>query len=233
MQATTSDEFRVLDVPQGSRGSFTLVSLTDLEPTLVEVDVSPTETSESGEAPGAGPESDALAETVDGLRPGYVVDATLSWDDGTARFAAVEVTSFTLIEYAQAVSGLFEAALDTMEEARREGLGITGRPTYSTDGEPNGAVYAFAEQRGERDVFEEIRNGSLPLEPLIDRLESTDPESGDNTEDAEAPADHEIFVFRPVEHDYILVYLVRRRDSLLADTVRDTYDCPRPTEPLR
>lgn len=230
MQATTSGEFRVLDVPQGSTGSFTLVSLTDLEPTLVEADVSPVGGEENSDEV---PDVDALAETVDGLRPGYVVDATLSWDDGTARFAAVEVTSFTLIEYAQAVSGLFEAALDTMEEARREGLGITGRPTFSTDGEPNGAVYAFAEQRGERDVFAEIRNGSLPLEPLIDRLDSTDPESGERPAGASEPDDHEIFVFRPVEHEYVIVYLVRRRDTLLADTVRDTYDCPRPAEPLR
>lgn len=204
MQATTSGEFRVLDRPHGTTTSFTLLDLSNIEPTLVE----------------SGDYNDQLAEMVSGLRPGYTIEATLTWEEGDARFAEIEVTGRTLITYAQAVSGLFEAALETIEEARREGLGVTGRPTLSTDGEPNGAVYAFAEQRGERDIFEEIRSGALPLEPLIDRL------------DAEDDVDHEIFVMRPVEHDFVIVYLVLRRDSLLADTVRDTYDCPRPDEPL-
>lgn len=226
MQATTSSEFRVLDVPVGSSGEFTLLDRTAMEPTIVV---------------GASEDAD-IEDVVAGLRPGYVVDAMLEWTDGTARFADVTVSSYTLIQYADAVSGLFEAALETMEEARREGLGVTGRPTFRTDGEPNGAVYAFAEQRGERDIFEEIRSGTLPLEPLIDRLESSE---GAAMESAGAPVgtttagtddaqpDHEIFVMRPVEHDYVVVYLVERRDSLLADTVRDTYDCQRPTEPLR
>lgn len=204
MQATTSGEFRVLDRPHGTVGSFTLLDLANMEPTLVE----------------AGDYGGTLGETVAGLRPGYTVEATLSWEDSDARFEDVDVTGWTLITYAQAVSGLFEAALETMEEARRENVGVTGRPTLSTDGEPNGAVYAFAEQRGERDIFEEIRSGALPLEPLIDRLEAAE------------SVDHEVFVMRPVEHDFVIVYLVLHRDSLLADTVRDTYDCPRPDEPL-
>lgn len=220
MQATTSGEFRVLDTPHGSTDSFTLVDLATLEPTLVQ-----------------GREYDEeLDETVDGLRPGYVVQATLEWEEGVARFQTLDVVSFTLIEYAQGVSGLFEAALDTMEEARQEGLGVTGRPTYSTDGEPNGAVYAFAEQRGERDIFEEIRSGTLPVEPLIHRLESGEDAEMGATPAPEARAsaeDHEVFVMRPVDHDYVIVYLVEQRDSLLADTVRETYDCQRPTEPLR
>lgn len=220
MQATTSGEFRVLDTPTGSNGSFTLVDLATLEPTLVE----------------ASNYADDLDGAVQGLQPGYVVDATLAWEDGTARFQTLDVTSFTLIEYAQGVSGLFEAALETMEEARREGLGVTGRPTYSTDGEPNGAVYAFAEQRGERDIFEEIRSGTLPLEPLIHRLEAGEDAEMRTAPDPDARGetdDHEVFVMRPVEHDYVIVYIVEQRDSLLADTVRDTYNCPRPSESLR
>lgn len=211
MQATTRGRFRVLDVDPSS-GSIRLLDLEAIEPTLVET----------------GGYAGSLAETVAGLRPGYVVDATLEWTDGTARFRDVDVTNWTLVTYAQGVSGLFEAALETMEEARREGVGMTGRPTYSTDGEPNGAVYAVAEQRGERDVFEEIRTGALPLEPLIDRLEE-----GLDADADGATVDHEVFVMRPIEHDFVIVYLVARRDSLLADTVRDTYDCPRPDEPLR
>jgi hypothetical protein len=160
----------------------------------------------------------ALADDAAALRPGYLVDATLAWADGDARFTEIDVQKRTLLTYADAVSGLFEAALDTMEEAHQEGVGVTGRPTFSTDDEPNGAVYAFAEQSGERDVFEEIRTGALPLEPLVDRL------------DEEADCEHELFVFRPLEHDFVVVYLVLHRDSILADTVRDTYDCPRPAE---
>lgn len=209
MQATTAGSFRVLDVPRGGTDRITLLDLAEFEPTLVDA------TGYDG----------GLAATVSGLRPGYVVDATLEWDDGSARFAEVSVASFTLLEYANGVSGLFEAAVDAMEAARRDGAGITGRPTFSTDGDPNGAVYAIAEQRGERDVFAEIRDGRLPLEPLIDRL-------ADGIDAGDEP-DHELFVFRPVEHDFVVVYLVHRRDSLLADTVRDTYDCPRPSEPLR
>lgn len=162
----------------------------------------------------------ADASAVAGLRPGYVVDATLSWADGEAHFASVDVREHTLFEFVEGVSGLFEAALDTWEEARREGVGVNSRPTFSTDGEPNGAVYTFAEQSGERDVFAELRDGTLPLEPLVARL------------DDQASCDHEVFVMRPAAHDFVLVYGVLRKGSVLANTVRDTYDCPRPSEPL-
>lgn len=220
MQATTSGEFRVLEAPRGASGHLTLLDRSDLEPTLVD----------------ASDYEDDLARVVTGLRPGYLVEAVLEWTDGTARFAEVEVTSYTLFEYAQGVSGLFEAALETMAEARQEGVGVMGRPTFSTDGEPNGAVYAIAEQHGERDVFEDIQTGRLPLEPLIDRLEDASGEEESTTtpsRTAAAEDDHEVFVMRPVEHDFVLVYLVARRNSLLAETVRETYECPRPTEPLR
>jgi hypothetical protein len=178
MQTTTAGQYRVLgDAPD--RDGLLLLDRADHEPVLVT---------------GEGYEDD-LADAVDALRPGYLVDAELV-----------------------CVTGLFEAALETMEEAHQEGLGVASRPTFSTDNEPNGAVYAFAEQPGERDVFEEIRTGALPVEPLVDRL------------DEEADDAHEVFVFDPLEHDFVIVYLVLHRDSVLADTVRDTYDCPRPPE---
>jgi len=201
MQTTTDGRFRVLgDAPD--RDGLLLLDRADHEPVLVASE---------------GYEGD-LADAVAALRPGYLVEATLAWDDGDARFAAVDVEKRTLLSFARGVSGLFEAALETMEEAHREGLGVTGRPTFSTDNEPNGAVYAFAQQPGERDVFDEIRTGALPLEPLIDRL------------DEEDDGAHEVFVFDPVDHDFVVVYLVLHRDSVLAETVRDTYDCPRPPE---
>ena len=201
MQTTTAGQYRVLgDAPD--RDGLLLLDRADHEPVLVASE---------------GYEGD-LADAVAALRPGYLVDATLAWDDGDARFAAVDVEKRTLLTFARGVSGLFEAALETMEEAHREGLGVTGRPTFSTDNEPNGAVYAFAQQPGERDVFEEIRTGALPIEPLVDRLDEEDDDA------------HEVFVFDPIDHDFVIVYLVLHRDSVLADTVRDTYDCPRPPE---
>lgn len=203
MQTTTESTFRVLGAPPERGDALLLLDRRDHEPVRVAADGY----------------DGALADDVDALRPGYLVDATLAWNDGDARFTDIDVDKRTLLTFADGVSGLFEAALDTMEEAHQEGVGVTGQPTFSNDGEPNGAVYAFAQQAGERDIFEEIRTGSLPLEPLVDRL--------DEAEDCE----HELFVFRPLEHDFVVVYLVLHKDSVLADTVRDTYDCPRPSEP--
>jgi len=202
MQPTTAGQYRVLgDAPD--RDGLLLLDRTDHEPVLVAAD---------------GYDGD-LADAVAALRPGYLVDATLAWNEGDARFEAVDVEKRTLLTFSRGVTGLFEAALETMEQAHQEGLGVAGRPTFSTDNEPNGAVYAFAQQSGERDVFEEIRTGALPIEPLVDRLD-----------EEEADDAHEVFVFDPLEHDFVVVYLVLHRDSVLADTVRDTYDCPRPSE---
>jgi len=205
MQTTTAGQYRVLGDAPDRDGLLLLLDRADHEPVLVAAD-------------GYGDDGD-LADDVAALRPGYLVDATLAWSDGDARFEAVDVEKRTLLTFSRGVTGLFEAALETMEEAHQEGLGVAGRPTFSTDNEPNGAVYAFAEQPGERDVFEEIRTGALPVEPLVDRLD----------EDGDADA-HEIFVLDPLDHEFVVVYLVLHRDSVLADTVRDTYDCPRPPE---
>lgn len=201
MQTTTEGTFRVLGTAPEQTDDLLLLDRADHEPVRVAADG-----------------YDGLTDTVAALRPGYLVDATLAWDDGEARFADCGIERRTLFTYAEGVSGLFDAALETMEEAHQENMGVHGRPTFSTDGEPNGGVYAFAQQSGERDVFEEIRTGGIPLEPLVDRL------------DQEEACAHEVFVFRPVEHDFVVVYLVLHRDSILADTVRDTYNCPRPSE---
>jgi len=206
MTPTTSGAYRVLSDPR--RGSeLLLVETETYEPTTVALDE---ET--------ASVEDDGFAAQVAALRPGYAIEATLAWADGVARFESLSVTTRTLLSFADGVSGLFEAALDTMEEARRDGLGVHSTVTYSTDGRSNGALYAFAEQAGERDVFAEFRNGTRPLEPLLERAA------------AEVAEPYEVFVFRPATHRFVLVYIVLRKESVLADTVRDTYDCPRPEE---
>lgn len=162
---------------------------------------------------------DELTPTVDGIRPGYGIEASLSWQSGEyARFDAVTVRDPTLFTFARGVSGLFEVALDTWSEAQRQGLGINSRVTYSNDGQPNGALYTFAAQPGAPDIFEEFRSGRRPLDPLLDRVEE--------------PPPYEVFVFDPATHEFVLVYIVLSKRSILADTVRDTYDCPRSAEPL-
>lgn len=161
-----------------------------------------------------------------GLLPGYRFDASLAWDDGVATVTDYAVTDRTLFAYADGVANLFEVALDAWEEARRENRGVNARPTYDTGGDPNGAVYVFAEQQGERDVYAELRDGVAPLEPLLERFR----EGANTAETAGFDAPNEVFVLRPATHPFVLVYLVAEKAGTLADTVRDTYGCPRPDE---
>lgn len=157
-----------------------------------------------------------LSETVASLRPGYLVDAELDWRDDDPRFDDLTVVARTLFAFRDGVTNLFEEALDVWAEAEREGMGVNSRTTYDTDREPNGALYVVAEQRGERDVFEELRTGALPVDPLLDPVDADEP--------------YEIFVLGPANHPFVAVYIVLEKDGILADTVRDTYDCPRPAE---
>ncbi|KYH25493.1 hypothetical protein HAPAU_21650 [Halalkalicoccus paucihalophilus] len=181
MQPTTSGTFRVLSDP---RGEWLLV---DRETT------------------------EQIAVTGGDLEPGNLIEATVQWDDGDARLVEAEVLAGTRFHFVRDVTGLFEVARDLCRDARMKGEGMLGETTYSTDNRPNGAVYVFAEQSGARDIWNEIRTGAIPLEPLIDRLREFDSEP------------HEIFVLDPVEEPFVVVYLVPDPDSMLAETVRDTY----------
>lgn len=189
--------------PPQESGELVLIDRDDFEPTIVTLD-------------GAG---GVGAQVLDGLRSGYIVDAALRWSDGTARLVECQVEEWTLFAFAERVTNLFEDALDTWAEAQEQGRGVNSRVTFSNDGIPNGALYTFAEQPGAQDIFAEFREGRRPLEPILDRLDS--------------PPPYEAFILRPATHEFILVYVVLNKESILADTVRDTYECPRPTEPLR
>ncbi|ELZ36842.1 DUF6663 family protein [Halorubrum tebenquichense] len=156
---------------------------------------------------------DDLADAVDGLRPGFVVDATLAWTDGSARFREVEVVRETRFRFADDVEGMFEAAVETWEQIRAEGEPVGSITTRSNDGDPNGALYLFADGPG-GDTFEEVRSGRLPVEPLVARV-------NDSREDDDP---REVFVLRPAAHEFVAVYVVFDRDGVLAQTVRDTYD---------
>jgi hypothetical protein len=146
-----------------------------------------------------------------GLRPGHLVAADPGAVDA-GELDEFETVETTLFAFADGVTGLFEEAIDVWREAQREGSGVNSRVTFDTSREPNGALYAFADPPG-ADVFREFQDGQRPLEPLLERVSAGPP--------------HELFVFRPAGHEFVLVYIVLQKGSVLADTVRDTYGCPR------
>ncbi len=156
---------------------------------------------------------DGLADRVASLEPGYVVDATLAWTDGSARFVDVEVVRESRFRFADGVEGMFEAAVETWEQIRAAGEAVGSITTRSNDGEPNGALYLFADAPG-GDAFADLRAGRLPVEPLVARV----------NESREDDDPREVFVLRPAAHEFVAVYVVFDRDGVLAQTVRDTYD---------
>ncbi|WP_331233083.1 DUF6663 family protein [Natronorarus salvus] len=193
MRPTSEGRFRVLEDPHGE--GLILVDVETIEATTVE----PT-------------------ERTGGVRPGYLIDGTVTWDDGRAELIEASVRERSLIEFVDGAEPLFALARELCVETRRAGEAVGSRTTYSTDGVANGALYAFADG-GAREVFDEFATGTLPIEPLFERL----------GEHADPP--HEAFVIRSPEVEFVLVYLVARRGSTLAETVRETYGRPRPTEP--
>ncbi len=217
MQPTTSGRFRVHDRgPRPTDGDadpeaeFVLVELPD-EP----VDPNDPDAEEAYDplyATAEGYEGD-LADQIDALDPGTVVDATLAWEDGTARVTELSVVRESRFRFADDVEGMFEAAVETWRGIRADGEAVGSITTKSTDGEPNGALYLFADGPG-TDTFDEVRTGRLPIEPLIERV------NDQRTDDTP----REVFVLRPAAHDFVAVYVVFERDGVLARTVRDTYD---------
>lgn len=161
--------------------------------------------------------SSALADRVQTLKPGYVVDATLAWSDGSARFRDVTVVRETRFRFADEVTGMFEAAVDAWQQIRADGEAVGSITTRSNDGDPNGALYLFADAPG-GDAFDDLRDGRLPIEPLIGRVNATLDET--NAADGDP---REVFVLQPAAHSFVAVYVVFDRDGVLAQTVRDTY----------
>ena len=215
MKPTTSGRFRVHDrrprpVDDGDDpAEFVLVELPEetIDPTAPDA----AEAYDPLYATATGYEG-TLAERVETLDPGVVVDATLEWDDGTARFADVATVREDRFRFADEVEGMFEAAVDAWRSIRAEGEAVGSVTTRSTAGEPNGALYLFADAPG-TDTFEELRAARIPVEPLVDRV--------DETRADDEP--REVFVLRPAAHDFVAVYVVFERDGVLARTVRDTY----------
>ena len=160
--------------------------------------------------PKTGHDADGVAD----LEPGYRVDATVEWRDDPV-VVDLGVRDRTLFEFVDGADTVFEAAQETWRDALADNTGMNADVTYGTDGDANGVVYTFAEQGGERDLFAEFRDGVRPLDPLVARLAE-----GENPP-------FEVFVIRPAAEPFVIVYLTIEKEGLLANTVRDTYDCPR------
>jgi len=159
----------------------------------------------------------AVAETVAGLDAGALVDATLAWPGGDPRFVSLTVVADTVFEFYDGVTGVFEAAKNAWMVAEAENEGMNARVTRDTDGEPNGALYVFAKQSGARDLFEEFRTGVTPLSPLVTRVDQG------GSVPAETDQPRAVFVLRPADEPFLVVYVAFRRDGVLAETMRSTY----------
>lgn len=174
----------------------------------------------------ATPDGDGEAVgTIDGvdLYTGYAVEAAFDADDPPEGPAdrptptSVVVERETLLTVAADVSGLYEAATDAYRTAQAAGDGIATRVTRGTDGDPNGALYAFADPPGGR-LVEEFRSGRRPIEPLIRRA--------DEGRTGDGPM--EVFVLESASDPFVAVHVVFEREGLLANTIRETYDLTRP-----
>ena len=195
MQSTTSGTFRVLASPRDP-AELLLLDTSSQDPTYV--------TTEGYDG--------ALGRTVDDIEPGNRIAATLSWTDGTPRFADVDIETRTTIAFADGATGIFEVARETWQEAEREGRAMNARTTRNTDGEANGVVYTFAKQAGQRRLYEEFADGITPLEPLIGRLA------------ASADPPFAVFVLEPADEPFVLVVIAADRDGRLAETMVESYD---------
>jgi hypothetical protein len=154
------------------------------------------------------------------VRPGYLLDATLDWSAPEPAVEAVSLRRPTLYTFADDIEPVFEVARDVWQEARASGDGMNSRVTRNTDGEVNGVCYVFAEPPLE-DRLAEFRDGTRPLEPLVDRVNET----ADT-----APRD--VFVLRPSDGAFVVVTIALEKDGHFAETIRETYGCDRPAESL-
>lgn len=151
-----------------------------------------------------------LADRVAAVEAGNLVAAEIDWSGERPRFADCEVVERTRFAFARGVTNLFEAAVECWREAEYAGEAMNARLTRGTDGDVNGVCYVFADQPGSRDLFEEFRDGTKPLDPLLARVEGADPP-------------YELFVLDPADHPFVVAYIALDRGGLLARTVRETY----------
>jgi hypothetical protein len=195
-----------------------------------------------------------LDEAVAALRAGYLVRARLSWAAQEPRVESLSVVKRTLLAFADGVTNLFEAARTAWTTASARGEPMASQVTRGTDGQVNGVLYVFADADG-GDRLAEFRSGRRPLEPLIARVNAAAPGGDDAWRGEDGPSvsvgpggvtvdggtdepapdhglgrDREVFVLRPADGPFVVVLIATEKGGQLADTVRETYHCPRPEE---
>lgn len=142
---------------------------------------------------------------------GNRVDADIAWEGEEPVVERTTVETETDFRFCRTSEAVFEAAKTCFETARAEGEAMNSRVTYNTDSDPNGIVYTFAEQAGQRDLFAEFRDGEKPLEPLLARAA-----------DGAAEPPFSVWILDS-EEPFVLVYIVLNPEGLLAETMQDTY----------
>jgi len=113
----------------------------------------------------------SIQSKIETLEAGYLIEATLKWTVDGPQLTGVNVIAETDFTFYQNVTGVFEAATATWNDAVAEGEGMGSRLTRGTDAKPNGALYVFAKQHGARNLIREFQTGITPLEPLIRRID--------------------------------------------------------------
>ena len=156
------------------------------------------------------------------LEPGYLIDAELDWGSEEPTVRSLTVRRPTLYTFVDGADPVFEVAESLWEETRAAGEGMNATQTYNTDNRVNGVCYVFADP-GQPSVFDEFRDGARPLEPLVDRV---------NDEADTDPEPRELFALRPVDGEFTIVTIALTKDGRFAETLRETYERERPTEPL-
>lgn len=182
--------YRVLSAPE--TGGLRLLDRETYEPVV---------TAESGH--------DAVVED---LEPGYLVDAELDWSTSEPTVQSVSVLRETLYGFADEIDPVFEVAQDAWADAQMAGDSMNSRVTRNTDNEVNGVLYVFGETEM-AGMFESFRDGSRPLEPLVDKVN-----------EREGEEEREVFVLRPADGEFVIVVICLVKGGQYAGTIRDTYD---------
>lgn len=151
------------------------------------------------------------SEDVEGtLEVGNRLEGTVEWVDDTPELSKFAVEDSTQFHFVRTDAPTFQAAQTCFDEAQRAGEAMNASVTRDTDGRPNGVLYTFAEQAGQRDLFAEFRDGEKPLEPLLARAAKT-----------ESPP-FSVWIL-DVSEPFVLVTIVLNPDGLFEETMCETY----------
>jgi hypothetical protein len=206
---TTTGTYRVLDGPR-TDDEWLFLDRETFDPLYVPAGADGSEDGDVADRDGDDAGTDT-AVGLDELEPGNVVGATVEWDGDDPRVTDLDVRSRTRFTFVDGVAELFSAAGRAWRDAVADAEGMASTVTRNTDGEPNGALYVFAQQPGAADLFAEFRDGERPLDPLVDRVNER------------REGDRDVFVLRPESDDCVCVYVVFERDGRLAGAVREKY----------